>query len=105
MDRRSFLTSLLGGLAAAGLGGTAFAGITPTPALAAKDVEELPAGTAGALDRTEADFSRHRRHRRYYRRYYRRRYRPRYYYRPYPYYYRRPRYYYYRRPRRYYYYW
>lgn len=102
MDRRSFLTTLIGGLAAAGLGGTAVARTVPAPLVPAKDTEELPTGLAEALDETEAEFSQHRR-----RRHYRRRYRPRYYYRPYRRYYRRRRYYrpwgYYRRPRRYYY--
>lgn len=123
MDRRSFLTALIGGFTLAGFGGATIAEAAesaPSPKPAGGD---LPRETAEALDGQDAEFSRRRRRRhwhrrrRYYRRYYRPRfYRRRYYYRPYrrywgPRYYYRPRYYYgpryyYRpRPRFYYRYW
>lgn len=95
MDRRSFIFSLVGGLAAASISGMASAEAAkpgPTPERAAG--EDLASGAAEALDGAEAEFSQYRR-----RRYYRPRYRRRYY-RRYPRYYRRPRFY--RRPRYYY---
>lgn len=99
MDRRSFIMTLIGGMAAASLGGVAVAeaaqvkpvpGPLPEPAKAndVKADDQIAADTKEALDQTEADFSQ------YY--YYRRR--PRYYRRPVvvyrrPRYYGRPRYY------------
>lgn len=102
MDRRSFLMTLVGGFAAAGMGGIAAAEaaqpvLAPKPeAEPAKDGEALTAEVKEALDKTDAEFSQYY----YYRRpryYARPRYyvRPRYYYRPR--YYARPRYYYRRR--------
>lgn len=111
MDRRSFIMALVGGMAAAGLGGIASAeaagtapsstGLQPLPRRedAPLPEEAVSAQTKEALDKGEAKFTQ------YY--YYRR---PRYYARPHyyarpryygPRYYARPRYYY--RPRRYYY--
>lgn len=60
MDRRSFVLSLFGGLAAAGFSGTTIARaatdkITPTPEL--PPANELNAATKAALDRADADFS------------------------------------------------
>lgn len=59
MDRRSFVLSIFGGVAAAGLGGTAIAqaatrslDIAPAPAAVGLD-----AATKAALDKTDADFS------------------------------------------------
>lgn len=79
MDRRSFITALIGGMAAASLGGIAVAEaaqpkLTPVPE---GDMPIAPA-TGKALDETDAEFSqyyyRRRRYRRYPRRgYYRRR--------------------------------
>ncbi len=73
MDRRSFITALIGGIAAASVGGIAVAEAAQ-PALP-RDPDALAADTAAAVDATEADFSQY-----YYgrRRYYRR---PRYYHR------------------------
>ncbi len=60
MDRRSFVLSLFGGLAAAGLGGAAIAqaatgNATQTPEML--PANELNAVTKAALDRTDADFT------------------------------------------------
>jgi hypothetical protein len=104
MDRRSFLISLLGGMAAAGLGGAAVA--QAAAPVTAPEPAALPAGgsdepvseaMAEGLDKADTEFSQYyyyRRRPRYYARprYYRPRYyRPRAYYRPR--YYARPRYY------------
>lgn len=106
MDRRSFITTLIGGFAAASLGGMAVAEaaptkLTPEPTPPAGD-GEVSAETKQGLDEADAEFSQYYYYRRpYYRGYgYRPYYRPRYYARPRYYY--RPRYY---RPyrRRYYY--
>ena len=100
MDRRSFLASLIGGLAAAGgLGTTALAAPQAKSALEPRQPEAPPQVDSEALDKTEADYSQYyyyRRRPRWRRRYWRRRYyyRPRYYYRRRYY---RPRYYYRRR--------
>jgi hypothetical protein len=94
VDRRSFIMTLIGGMAAASLGGVAVAEaaqVKPVPSPApepARADDQIAAGTKEALDQTEAEFSQ------YY--YYRRR--PRYYRRPVvvyrrPRYYGRPRYY------------
>ena len=102
MDRRSFLMTLVGGFAAAGMGGIAAAEaaqpkLVPKPdAEPSKGEEAVTAEMKEALDKTDAEFSQYY----YYRRpryYARPRYyvRPRYYYRPR--YYARPRYYYRRR--------
>ncbi|MET3891087.1 hypothetical protein ABIE41_002163 [Bosea sp. OAE506] len=55
MDRRSFVMSLFGGLAAASVGGIAFAQAAETemPVKAG----ELDAATKAALDKTDADFN------------------------------------------------
>jgi hypothetical protein len=107
VDRRSFIMTLIGGMAAASLGGVAVAeaaqgkpvpGPLPEPAKAddVKADDQIAADTTQALDKADAEFSQ------YY--YYRRR--PRYYRRPVVVY-RRPRYYarprYVVRRRRYYY--
>jgi len=104
VDRRSFIMTLIGGMAAASIGGIAVAeaaqpkpGSLPNP-LPAGDDEAILAKAKEELDKTDAEFSQ------YY--YYRRR--PRYYARPRyyvrPRYYARPRFYgrprYYRRYRR-----
>ncbi|MBX9908713.1 MAG: hypothetical protein K2Z25_08370 [Beijerinckiaceae bacterium] len=84
MDRRSFLTTLIGGFAAAGLGGVAVAQAAGPvePKLVPGD-DALGLDSA-ALDKTDAEFSQYY----YYRR--RPRWRRRYYYRrPYGYYRRR----------------
>ncbi|CAD5286756.1 conserved exported hypothetical protein [Bosea sp. 62] len=100
MDRRSFLVSLIGGLAAAGSLGTAvLAAPQPKSAVEPPLPEPAPQVDAEALDKADADYARYyyRRRRRWRRRYWRRRryyYRPRYYYRRRYY---RPRYYYRRR--------
>ncbi|MGX1790510.1 hypothetical protein ACWIGM_27445 [Bosea sp. NPDC055332] len=101
MDRRSFLASLIGGLAAAsGLGTAAIAAPQPKPAIEPRRPDETPQVDPEALDKADADYAhyyyRRRRRRRWRRRYWRRRYyyRPRYYYRRRYY---RPRYYYRRR--------
>jgi hypothetical protein len=101
VDRRSFIMTLIGGVAAASLGGAAVAeAAQPKPAPMPEPAaggDQLAADTVDALDKTEAEFSQ------YY--YYRRR--PRYYRRPVVVYRRRPRYYarprYVVRRRRYYY--
>lgn len=64
MDRRSFITSLFGGIAVAGIGGTAMAKslIEAAPAplkAAASDID--PALKAG-LDQTDAEFTQYHRH-------------------------------------------
>lgn len=57
MNRRSFVLSLFGGLAAASLGGTAIAqAATDLPPIAPAP-EEVDASTKAALDKAEADFS------------------------------------------------
>lgn len=98
MDRRSFIMTLIGSMAAASIGGVAAveaaqpkAVPVPDPAPARHD-EAVTAEVKDALDQTDAEFSQYY----YYRRprYYAR---PRYYYRPRVYY--RPRYY--ARPRYY----
>lgn len=98
VDRRSFLASLVGGLAAASFGTAALARPQPQPVVAEPDPPEAgPQVDAEALDKTDADYAQYyyRRRRRWRRRYWRRRYyRPRYYYRRRYY---RPRYYYRRR--------
>lgn len=103
VDRRSFIMSLIGGMAVASLGGLAAAEAAqpatrpeakPEPA-PANDVEAVTAEVKDGLDKAEADYSQYyyyRRRPRYYAR-------PRYYYRPRPRYYYRPRYY--ARPRYY----
>lgn len=60
MDRRSFVLSIFGGLATAGLSGTAMAQAamdktTPTPEML--PANELNAATKAALDRADADFN------------------------------------------------
>lgn len=96
MNRRSFITALVGGIAAAGIGGFAAADAAvkkPPTARDPRDPEALEADAAAKIDESDVQFAQ------YY--YYRRpRYyvRPRYYYRPR--YYVRPRYYY--RPRYFY---
>lgn len=111
MDRRSFITTLIGGFAAASLGGIALAEAAPAPVKSSPESTppqgdgEVSAEMKQGLDGTDAEFSQYYYYRRpYYRRYgyYRRPY-----YRPYGFY-RRPYYRpygYYRRPyyRRYYY--
>jgi hypothetical protein len=104
VDRRSFIMTLIGGMAAASIGGVAVAEAAqpksaplPDPA-PAKDGEAVAPELKDALDKTDAEFSQYyyRRRPRYYARprYYRPRYyRPRYY-RPRPYYRPRRRYYY-----------
>lgn len=60
MDRRSFVMSLFGGLAAAGLGGTAIAqAATRKPGLAPAmpAAGELDPVTKAALDQADADFN------------------------------------------------
>ncbi len=102
MDRRSFLMTLVGGLAAASLGGIA-AVEAAQPARPAKregtpseEPEAVTAEMREALDKADAEFSQYYYYRRPRYRYYRRPYYlPRYYYRPR--YYHRPRYYYRRR--------
>lgn len=94
MDRRSFLASLVGGLAAASLGTAALARPQPKPAAVEPPLPEAPPQVdTEALDKADADYTQYyyRRRRRWRRRYWRRRYyRPRYYYRRRYY---RPRYY------------
>jgi len=95
VDRRSFITTLIGGLTAASFGGVAVAAARETAPVTAGPLDDGVKLDAEALDKTDAEFSQY-----YYRRrpYYRRRYyyRPRYYR---PRYYRRRRYY--SRPRYY----
>ena len=98
MDRRSFLASLVGGLAAAGFGTAALAKPQPKPAVEPRRPDAPPQVDPEALDKADADYSQYyyyRRRPRWRRRYWRRRYyyRPRYYRRRYY----RPRYYYRRR--------
>lgn len=58
MDRRSFVMSLFGGLAAASVGGTAFAATRkPEIAAAIPATGQLDAATAAALDQADADFN------------------------------------------------
>ena len=63
MDRRSFLMTLIGGVAAAGFGGIAAADAAqPKPAPqpdtgAAKGDEAVPAEMKEALDKTDAEFA------------------------------------------------
>ncbi len=90
MDRRSFITTLIGGLTAASLGGVTMAAARETAPIAPAPIDEGVKLDTEALDKTDADFVWHRRWHR--RRHWRRRYyyRPRYYRRRYYY---RPRYY------------
>ena len=87
MDRRSFLASLIGGLATAGsLGTAALAAPQPKPALEPHRPDETPQVDPEALDKTETDYARyhyHRHRRRHWRRRYwrHRHYRRRHYYR------------------------
>ncbi len=91
MDRRSFLATLVGGLAAASFGTAALAAPQPKSAIEPRQPDETPQVEAEALDKTEADYARyhhrrryhyHRRRRHWRRHYWRRRYyRPRYYHR------------------------
>ncbi|WP_146071463.1 hypothetical protein [Bosea lathyri] len=60
MDRRSFLTALLGGIAASAVGAVALSETAKA--------EALPAANAAALDETDAEFSQYHRLRRRYRR-------------------------------------
>lgn len=58
LDRRSFMVSLFGGLAAASLAGMGIAqAATAAPATAAPKPEELVPALKDRLDNTEADFS------------------------------------------------
>ena len=71
MNRRSFLTSLVGGLAVAGIGGAAMAKglIEATPAPAEPLTGELDPTLKAGLDETDAAFTQYyRRHPRHYRR-------------------------------------
>lgn len=83
MDRRSFLASLIGGLAAATLGTAALA--APQPKIEPRQPDEAPQVDPEALDKTDAEYARyhHHRRRRHWRRHYwrRRYYRPRHYHR------------------------
>jgi hypothetical protein len=84
VDRRSFLTTLIGGFAAAGFGGAAVAQTAGPVAPKLDPVDDGVALDAEALDKADAEFSQYY----YYRR--RPRWRRRYYYRrPYGYYRRR----------------
>jgi hypothetical protein len=73
MDRRAFITALIGGMAVAGLGGMAVAeAATPRPSPlpdAADGDRAVSPETQEALDRNEAGYSQYYRRRRYYRRY------------------------------------
>lgn len=86
MDRRSFIMTLVGGFAAASLGGVAVAEAAPAKSAPsagpapARDDEAVAAELKDGLDKAETEFSQY------------------YYYRRRPRYYARPRYYY--RPRR-----
>lgn len=72
MNRRSFLTSLFGGLAVAGIGGTAMAKglVESTPAPVEPATGELDPALKAGLDETDAAFTqyRHRRPRPHHRR-------------------------------------
>lgn len=60
MNRRSFVLSLFGGLAAAGLGGAAIAEAAttaPIPAPAQPEAGAVDAATKAALDKADAEFS------------------------------------------------
>ncbi len=58
MDRRSFVLSLFGGLAAAGLGGVSLAqAAAPAAATPVPNPEDLAPELKAGLDQTEADFS------------------------------------------------
>lgn len=75
MDRRSFILTLVGGVAATTLGGLAVADVAHAKPVAVPDAEALKPETAKALDEADAGFSQYWRRRRYYhrrRRYYRR---------------------------------
>jgi hypothetical protein len=74
LDRRSFILTLVGGIAAASLGGLAVAEAAQVKPVAVPDAEALKPETAKALDETDAGFSQYWRRRRYHRhrRYYRR---------------------------------
>jgi hypothetical protein len=83
VDRRSFITTLIGGFAAASLGGVAAAQAAAPVAPKLEPVDDGGKLDAEALDKTDAEFSQY-----YYRR--RPRWRRRYYYRrPYGFYRRR----------------
>jgi hypothetical protein len=83
VDRRSFITTLIGGFAAASFGGVAVAQAAQPVAPTLDPVDDGVKLDAEALDKTDAEFSQY-----YYRR--RPRWRRRYYYRrPYGYYRRR----------------
>lgn len=56
MNRRSFVTALIGGVAAASVGGAAFAKSTGS-ALAAPATGEIDDALKTALDQTDADFN------------------------------------------------
>lgn len=85
MDRRSFITSLIGGFAVASLGGIAIAVAAPSATAPSPEPDAdaaLAAGKAEALDGTDAGYSQYshrRRHHRYHHRHhgYRRPYRHR----------------------------
>jgi hypothetical protein len=80
MDRRSFITTLIGGLTAASFGGVTLAAAEQAKPIAPGAVDDGVKLDAEALDKTDADFVWHRRwhrRRRWRRRYYY--YRPRYY--------------------------
>lgn len=59
MDRRAFITALIGGIAAVGLGSATAVEAAP---ISDKAGEALPAETGLALDGADAEFVRHRRH-------------------------------------------
>ncbi len=67
MNRRSFLTSLVGGLAVAGIGGTAMAKslVEAAPAPVEPKTSEIDPALKAGLDETDAEFTQYyRRHRR-----------------------------------------
>jgi hypothetical protein len=72
MDRRSFISTLIGGFAAASFGGIAAATAAPSASalmpVPEADDARLTAGETGALDRADADYSQYYYRRRYYRR-------------------------------------
>ena len=73
MDRRSFITTLIGGFAVAGLGGAALARAPEAARPVAPKRDPVADGVkldSEALDKTDAEFSQYyyRRRRRYYRR-------------------------------------